>query len=35
VWLPVAGGKHVDAWAQAEIISQIFDFFDAHKTKVR
>jgi poly(3-hydroxybutyrate) depolymerase len=32
-WLPVAGGKHVDAWAQPEIISQIFDFFDRHKTK--
>jgi poly(3-hydroxybutyrate) depolymerase len=35
VWLPVIGGRHVDAWAQPEIISQIFDFFDAHKTKVR
>jgi poly(3-hydroxybutyrate) depolymerase len=34
-WLPVVGGKHVDAWAQPEIISQIFDFFDAHKTKAR
>jgi poly(3-hydroxybutyrate) depolymerase len=33
-WLPVVGGKHVDAWAQPEIINQIFDFFDAHKTKV-
>ena len=32
-WLPVAGGKHVDAWAQPEIITQIFDFFDNHKTK--
>jgi poly(3-hydroxybutyrate) depolymerase len=32
-WLPVAGGKHVDAWAQPEIITQIFDFFDSHKTK--
>jgi poly(3-hydroxybutyrate) depolymerase len=32
-WLPVVGGKHVDAWAQPEIIKQIFDFFDAHKTK--
>jgi poly(3-hydroxybutyrate) depolymerase len=32
-WLPVPGGKHVDAWAQPEIISQVFDFFDAHKTK--
>jgi poly(3-hydroxybutyrate) depolymerase len=32
-WLPVAGGKHVDAWAQPEIITQIFDFFDRHKTK--
>ena len=34
-WLPVAGGKHVDAWAQPEIIAKIFDFFDAHKTKAR
>jgi poly(3-hydroxybutyrate) depolymerase len=34
-WLPVIGGKHVDAWAQPEIIKQIFDFFDAHKTKVK
>ncbi len=33
VWLPVVGGKHVDAWAQPEIINQIFAFFDAHKTK--
>jgi poly(3-hydroxybutyrate) depolymerase len=32
-WLPVAGGKHVDAWAQPDIIKQIFDFFDAHTTK--
>ena len=32
-WLPVAGGKHVDAWAQPEIITQIFDFFDTHKMK--
>ena len=32
-WLPVVGGKHVDAWAQPEIITQIFDFFDSHKTK--
>ena len=29
----VAGGQHTDAWAQPEIIKQIFDFFDAHKTK--
>jgi poly(3-hydroxybutyrate) depolymerase len=34
-WLPVPGGKHVDAWAQPEIINKIFDFFDAHKTKTR
>ncbi|HYV96231.1 MAG TPA: prolyl oligopeptidase family serine peptidase [Gemmatimonadaceae bacterium] len=34
-WLPVIGGKHVDAWAQPEIINQIFDFFDAHKAKAR
>jgi poly(3-hydroxybutyrate) depolymerase len=34
-WLPVIGGKHVDAWAQPEIINHIFDFFDAHKTKAR
>jgi poly(3-hydroxybutyrate) depolymerase len=34
-WLPVAGGKHVDAWAQPEIIAKIFDFFDAHKTRAR
>jgi len=32
-WLPVAGGMHVDAWAQPEVIKQIFDFFDAHKKK--
>jgi poly(3-hydroxybutyrate) depolymerase len=30
-WLPVVGGTHVDAWAQPEVIKQIFDFFDAHK----
>jgi len=30
-WLPVIGGSHVDAWAQPEVIKQIFDFFDAHK----
>jgi poly(3-hydroxybutyrate) depolymerase len=34
-WLPVAGGMHTDAWAQPEIIKQIFDFFDRHKTKAR
>jgi poly(3-hydroxybutyrate) depolymerase len=32
-WLPVAGGMHTDAWAQPEIIKQIFNFFDTHKTK--
>jgi poly(3-hydroxybutyrate) depolymerase len=32
-WLPVAGGMHVDAWAQPSVISQIFDFFDLHKKK--
>jgi hypothetical protein len=30
-WLPVVGGKHVDAWAQPDVIRQIFDFFDAHR----
>ena len=30
-WLPVVGGMHTDAWAQPEIITQIFDFFDKHK----
>jgi poly(3-hydroxybutyrate) depolymerase len=34
-WLPVPGGKHVDAWAQPDVIAKIFDFFDAHKTKAR
>lgn len=34
-WLPVPGGKHVDAWAQPEILTQVFDFFDAHKTKLK
>jgi len=34
-WLPVAGGAHTDAWAQPEILNQIFDFFDAHKAKAR
>jgi poly(3-hydroxybutyrate) depolymerase len=34
-WLPVVGGMHTDAWAQPEIIKQIFDFFDAHKMKGR
>jgi poly(3-hydroxybutyrate) depolymerase len=34
-WLPVPGGAHTDAWAQPAIISQIFDFFDAHKTKTK
>jgi poly(3-hydroxybutyrate) depolymerase len=32
-WLPVSGGMHVDAWAQPDVIKQIFDFFDAHKKK--
>jgi poly(3-hydroxybutyrate) depolymerase len=32
-WLPVAGGMHVDAWAQPEVINQIFDFFNAHRHK--
>jgi poly(3-hydroxybutyrate) depolymerase len=32
-WLPVAGGTHVDAWAQPDVIRQIFDFFDAHRKK--
>ena len=34
-WLPVPGGAHTDAWAQPAIIGQIFDFFDAHKTKTK
>ena len=34
-WLPVPGGAHTDAWAQPAIISQIFDFFDAHRTKLK
>ncbi len=32
-WLPVIGGMHTDAWAQPEVIEQIFDFFDAHRKK--
>ncbi len=32
-WLPVVGGAHTDAWAQPEVIKQIFDFFDAHRKK--
>jgi poly(3-hydroxybutyrate) depolymerase len=32
-WLPVTGGAHTDAWAQPEVIKQIFDFFDAHPKK--
>jgi poly(3-hydroxybutyrate) depolymerase len=32
-WLPVVGGAHTDAWAQPEVIEQIFDFFDAHRKK--
>ena len=34
-WLPVPGGKHVDAWAQPEVISQVFDFFDRHVGKAK
>ena len=34
-WLPVPGGMHTDAWARPEIIAQIFDFFDAHQTKIK
>jgi dipeptidyl aminopeptidase/acylaminoacyl peptidase len=34
-WLPVPGGMHTDAWAQPPIIKQIFDFFDAHRTKIK
>ena len=34
-FLGVQGGQHTDAWAQPDIIKQIFDFFDAHKTKVK
>jgi len=34
-FLGVQGGIHTDAWAQPEIIKQIFDFFDAHKTKAK
>ena len=34
-FMGVAGGMHTDAWAQPEIIKQIFDFFDANKTKVK
>jgi poly(3-hydroxybutyrate) depolymerase len=34
-WLPVPGGAHTDAWAQPEIIAKIFDFFDAHKTRMK
>ena len=32
-WLPVVGGAHTDAWAQPDVIRQIFDFFDAHRKK--
>jgi poly(3-hydroxybutyrate) depolymerase len=32
-WLPVAGGTHIDAWAQPPVIEKIFDFFDAHPKK--
>ena len=34
-WLPVPGGAHTDAWAQPAIISRIFDFFDAHRTRLK
>ncbi|HEY6457221.1 MAG TPA: prolyl oligopeptidase family serine peptidase [Steroidobacteraceae bacterium] len=32
-WLPVVGGTHTDAWAQPQVLEQIFDFFDAHRKK--
>lgn len=32
-WLPVPGGAHTDAWAQPEVIEQIFNFFDTHRKK--
>jgi poly(3-hydroxybutyrate) depolymerase len=32
-WLPVAGGLHTDAWAQPQIVTKIFEFFDAHGRK--
>jgi poly(3-hydroxybutyrate) depolymerase len=32
-WLPVVGGQHTDAWAQPEVIAQIFDFFDKYKSR--
>jgi predicted peptidase len=32
-WLPVPGGMHTDAWAQPDIIKQIF--LDAHNTKAK
>jgi poly(3-hydroxybutyrate) depolymerase len=34
-WLPVPGGQHVDAWAQPEVISQIFDFFDRYRAQAK
>ena len=34
-WLPVPGGAHTDAWAQQDILNKTFDFFDAHKTKLK
>jgi len=34
-WLPVIGGAHTDAWAQQDILNKTFDFFDAHKTKLK
>jgi len=34
-FLGVQGGQHTDAWAQPDIIKQVFDFFDAHKAKVK
>jgi poly(3-hydroxybutyrate) depolymerase len=34
-FLGVPGGMHTDAWAQPDILKQIFDFFDAHKTKIK
>jgi len=32
-WLPVVGGAHTDAWAQPDVLEQIFGFFDAHRKK--
>jgi poly(3-hydroxybutyrate) depolymerase len=29
-WLPVAGGTHVEAWAEPAVVERTFAFFDAH-----